>query len=158
MLVRYLRQTICKKKPLPTPVCKRQTYVQKIKNKLGKIFFPMQKTANSRFLFFLLLRFSFCKNIKVKTIIIFLKCVYNVVFGIYKRIFCTIWLYLTKRACCVCVCRIFGHCACCLLKRPIVDKPRQKEYSFPDGGTTCNTQSGAICTFTHNTVLTVRLQ
>ena len=36
VLVRYLGKQFATKKPLPTPVCKRQTYVQKIKNKLGK--------------------------------------------------------------------------------------------------------------------------
>lgn len=35
VLVLYLGKQFAKK-PLPTPVCKRQTYVQKIKNKLGK--------------------------------------------------------------------------------------------------------------------------
>ena len=50
---RYLRQTICNKKNLCQPLCaKGQITVQKVKDKLGKIFFPMQKTANSRFLFF----------------------------------------------------------------------------------------------------------
>ena len=39
-------------KPLPTPVCKRQTSEHKVKYKPRENIFSMQKTANSRFLFF----------------------------------------------------------------------------------------------------------
>ena len=70
--VRYLRQTSATKTLCQFPCAKGQITVQKVKNKLGKIFFQCKKRQTADF-FFLLLRFSFCKNIKVKTIIIFLK-------------------------------------------------------------------------------------
>ena len=158
MLVRYLGKQFATKKALTIPVCKGQITVQKVKNKPRENIFSNAKKRQTAGVYFVVEVFVLQKY-KSKNNNDFLENAFIMSFSVFiNAFFCTIWLYLTKRACCVCVCRIFGHCACCLLKRPIVDKPRQKEYSFPDGDTTCNTQSGAICTFTHNTVLTVRLQ
>lgn len=73
VLVLYLGKQFATKKPLPIPVCKRANYSAKSqKQTSGKYFFQCKKRQTADF-FFLLLRFSFCKNIKVKTIMIFLK-------------------------------------------------------------------------------------
>ena len=53
VLVRYLGKQFATKKTSANPcVQKGKLQCKKSKTNLGKIFFPMQKTANSRFLFF----------------------------------------------------------------------------------------------------------
>ena len=92
---RYLRQTFATKNRCQSPCAKGKLQCKKSKTNLGKIFFPMQKTANSRFLFFVVEVFilqkyksknnnNFLKNAFIMSFSVFINAFF-VQFGCIKQ-------------------------------------------------------------------------